>query len=180
MGSSFCNQNEDNWRLTAFPVVKYDPTNRNENGHYLVDEWTDFSDIGKVFGGKLFSYKDYLDIENKIIEAIIYMFNSNGCKKIRMKSIRIFNMPNLERLFDLQLKSSFHRIIKKRVLNLDEVVLAARLILRGVFIAELHCVNNKEIAVRFDYDYYVYFNTPDQIGIREFIETELGLFTRIY
>lgn len=37
------------WRIT-----KYDPSNRDVNGSYtLVDEWTEVSDIGCAFEGKV-------------------------------------------------------------------------------------------------------------------------------
>jgi hypothetical protein len=47
-------------------ITKYDPQNRDANGHYtLVDEWTSISDVGKSFQGKILTMEQYLAIEEK-------------------------------------------------------------------------------------------------------------------
>ena len=45
--------------MTEYRITKYDPANRI-NGVYMADEWTSFSDIGKVFNGTLLSQDTYL------------------------------------------------------------------------------------------------------------------------
>ncbi len=50
------------WRVT-----KYDPKNRDHNGWYVKDEWTDYSDIGKSFEGKRLTFWEYFNVESKYI-----------------------------------------------------------------------------------------------------------------
>lgn len=61
------------WRIT-----KYNPIFRNENGHYLLDEWICPSEIGKVLNGDLFTLENYLLIENAYIETIIEFLNEKN------------------------------------------------------------------------------------------------------
>ena len=47
--------------LKMHEIVKYPPQNYI-NGIYEKDEWTDYSDIGKVFDDKLFTLEEYLSV----------------------------------------------------------------------------------------------------------------------
>ena len=67
-----------NWRIT-----KYNPLLRDELGNYTKNEWTSFSDIGKSYEDRTFISDDYLRIENKYINAILWFMD---CMQIsRMK-----------------------------------------------------------------------------------------------
>ena len=48
--------------VTEYRITKYNPAHRI-NGVYTADEWTSFSDIGKVFGDTILSQDDYLKTE---------------------------------------------------------------------------------------------------------------------
>ncbi len=65
---------EEQWRLTAFEVMKYNPKFRNLEGHYLKKEWTEF-EIGKIFDGVELIYEDYKVVEDKYILAFQYLFD---------------------------------------------------------------------------------------------------------
>ena len=54
--------------LKMHEIVKYPPQNYI-NGIYEKDEWTDYSDIGKVFDDKLFTLEEYLSVEKKYINV---------------------------------------------------------------------------------------------------------------
>lgn len=62
----------DSWRLTANRIMKYDPLKRNEKGAYLEDEWTSFSDVGKVFSGVVLTLDEYQEMESKYVEAAYF------------------------------------------------------------------------------------------------------------
>ena len=59
---------ERDWKMTEYRITKYNPTNRSE-GIYMANEWTSFSDIGKVFGGTQLSEDVYLKTEQAYINC---------------------------------------------------------------------------------------------------------------
>ena len=58
------------WRIT-----KYNPQYRNASGFYLKNDWTSFSDMGKIFDEEELTFKKYLIIGNYYIETIILFMN---------------------------------------------------------------------------------------------------------
>ena len=142
---------EEQWRLTAFEVMKYNPKFRNLEGHYLKKEWTEF-EIGKIFDGVELIYEDYKVVEDKYI---------------------------LHNIRDQELEKFYTELKGRMTLNLNEAQMAARLILRGALYGRFYCKGNKEIGVRFGYDYYMFFNVPEKNKkeIRTYIEKEIRLFT---
>jgi len=50
--------------MVDYRVTKYDPKHRNELGHYLLDEWTEFSDVGESV-----TLEDYERFESAYISA---------------------------------------------------------------------------------------------------------------
>ena len=46
-----------------YRITKYNPKFRNNIGHYLRDEWIDYSEIGKFFMDEEFTYEEYIKKE---------------------------------------------------------------------------------------------------------------------
>ncbi len=61
-------------------ITKYDPTNRNELGHYTKDEWTSVSDICGKYD---LSEEGYLCVEDKYWTTVQTIMNSLGLKTLR-------------------------------------------------------------------------------------------------
>lgn len=84
-------------------IVKYSPWNY-VNGCYIKDEWTDYSDIGKVFDDKLFTLEEYLLVEQKYVNVILTILDELHCKYIRLdrwfkndaEDIKESRFPNFE------------------------------------------------------------------------------------
>jgi len=170
---------KDRWRLTAFEVMKYDPKYRNEEGHYLKKEWTEF-EIGKSFDGKILTYLDYKIIEDKYISAIVYLFEYFKCTRVQFtKKVIYLDDNELHLIIDEELINFYKLLKNRRILNLEETTMAARLILRNAIYGGFNCKGSKNISVRFGYDFYMYFNTPEHEKqvIKKYIEKEIGLFT---
>lgn len=53
-------------KMFCYKISKYNPNNYN-HGVYLLDEWTDFSDIGKIFNNNVFTMDEYLRVEQNYI-----------------------------------------------------------------------------------------------------------------
>ncbi|MEO7174621.1 MAG: hypothetical protein ABIV51_02280 [Saprospiraceae bacterium] len=168
---------QDRWRLSAFRVVKYNPKFRNDQGHYMKNEWSDFSDIGSEFDGQILTFEEYLMVENLYVQAVEYLFKANNCTKVQITS-RHFFTEDLPRVRDPELIEFYDKLLHKRTVSVYEAMLTTKLVLRGALSCQLQCKNNRHIAVRFSYEYYMYFNTPKPDIIRREIEDRFGLFTR--
>ena len=57
--------------MFCWQITKYNPKNRDKDGIYLKDEWTEYSDIGKIFEGKELAYEEYEKVEEKHIQAVL-------------------------------------------------------------------------------------------------------------
>lgn len=68
------------WLNRTNEIVKYSPEGYGLDGTYCKDEWTDFSDIGKIFNGKVFTKAEYIEIERRYIECAIEIISESQCK----------------------------------------------------------------------------------------------------
>lgn len=170
---------KDRWRFNTFEVMKYNPKFRNSEGHFMKKEWTGF-DIGKIIDGVELTYQDYKLVEDNYIHAFKYLFNYFECDRIQISEKTFYlGKKKIHRLFDQELEKFYTQLNRRWTLNIDEAQMAARLILRSAMYGRLYCKGNKELGVRFGYDYYMYFNVPEKNKkeIRNYIESEIGLFT---
>ncbi len=81
-----------------YVIIKYDPKFRNENGGYLKDEWTAISDIGEEFDSIVFTYEEYIKIENKYVEAVFLTMEYLNSKRIKISHIYKFKDSQKRRL----------------------------------------------------------------------------------
>ena len=55
--------------IHQYQVTKYNPDFRDSGGAYTKDEWTAFSDIGRLYGGVAFTIEEYLRVESAYIDV---------------------------------------------------------------------------------------------------------------
>lgn len=130
--------------MNSVRITKYDPRNRDANGHYtLVDEWTSISDVGKSFQGKILTMEQYLAIEEKYIQAVEVLLQKNWSS-----DIAIVDLENHrdETAMDLSEGKTISRTL------ISDLV---KLILREKVWGRL--VANNQFKIHFGYDYYMYF-----------------------
>ena len=166
----------DEWRLNAVSVTKYNPAFRNEKGHYLKDEWIGFGQIGRTFSGELLTLESYLQTEEKYINAASNFFRFHNCDKIVLKSIEKYDIEDYN-LDDKNILTSFyHRFSEGETILIGDLEMVIKLILRECMWCELVCSFSEDIAVRFGYDFYMYFNSnTDMRTLFKKVE-ELGLY----
>lgn len=68
--------------MNEYRITKYDPIRRNSHGHYLHDEWTEFSDVGASV-----SLEDYERVENAYINAALNFASSWGSTEISVSGL---------------------------------------------------------------------------------------------
>jgi hypothetical protein len=149
----------DNWRYTAHSITKYNPIHRDAKGHYTKNEWIGFFQIGQIINGKLLTFEEYSEFENKYIEAAYNFFRFHSCDKILLKNlekhdISTYNLKDKDQLFLL-----YDKITDDQIIEIENLGLLVRLILRELAWAELFCSDTPHIALRFGYDFYMYFNS---------------------
>lgn len=126
-------------------ISKYDSKYR-VNGVFTKEEWTDYSDVGGVFNGHVFTLKEYLKIEQKYLSVINDIINL--CK------IPNFIIDSLEK-YDETTKWENNKVISKEEIN--KII--------------IDCLRNKcwcrltlnEYYIHFGYDFYVYLSVPLKI-----------------
>ena len=169
------------WRWTADLIVKYAPENYDERGIYRKDEWTSSSDIGKVYDGKRFTREEYLETEDKYVQAVIRGMELTGC------SLSIHrNKSNMKRFTPKDPKDPLHEqnkalydmflSIKEGMrIHISQIEKAVRLNLREFMNCDL-TNKKKDFYVRFGFDYYMYFNSNiDKCILKKEIE-KIGLY----
>ena len=138
------------WRIT-----KYNPKMRNRDGSFSGNEWTSYSDIGKKYHNQEFTYQQYMEIENKYIQSILLFMNCLGINSLRLSKLEKNNSPNFG---DLNIHKFFDSLKEGNILNKDEIVKVARMVLREIMWCKLE---SRNMYVHFGYDYYMYLGTTE-------------------
>jgi len=124
--------------MLEFRVTKYDPKNRNEAGHYLLDEWTCFSEVG----GSV-SLEEYEKVEGAYLASAIDF--------ARMWSTEGFTISGLEDHHENT------QLVEGQQMTADDVPSVLRSILRNEFWCRLE---NTDGFIHVGWDYYMYVGVP--------------------
>lgn len=146
-------------------ISKYNPRYRKK-GKYLRDEWTAVSDIGRTFADGRLTFKTYLDWEDRYIDVILY-----ACKEVHLTHLTVEGLE----IDDVHDYPNFFQSLKNgQVLNLDEIALISRYILREMLWAKLI---SEDLQISFGYDYYFYLNSKRELKETEQYLLKKGLFS---
>ena len=147
--------------MTEYRITKYNPDNRVD-GVYMTDEWTSFSDIGKVFGGTKLSQDVYLQTEQAYIDCCIELIEKAKISKLYIKQAEYYT----EKVHFPSSISDAHEI--------RQVIAAC---LREQCWLKL---TSKDFVIHFGYDYYMYIGSS--LPTESVIETatHYGLYCEQY
>ena len=126
--------------MPVFRISKYDPQFRI-HGKYTADEWSDYSDIGSSFNGKILTEEDYLLTEKCYIQCIIEILYQS-----HISSLRIINLEKYEECVWTEGQNV-------TLGNIDAIICDC---LRNVCWCKLE---RDDVYVHFGYDYYVYMSS---------------------
>ena len=144
--------------MRQFRVTKYNPKHRNSSGAYTIDEWTEYSDVGK-----LVSIKQYEKVESSYLAALNCILIEN-----QIDSLYITDLEDHENLCPF---------VNGQVIFSNEFAQAFRSVLRSSFWCKFE---SKDCFVHFGYDYYAY------IGVASLTQSTIdnititGLFVENY
>lgn len=167
-------------RRKKTPITKYNPKFRNKLGHYEKEEWTSFSDLGKVYEGKLFKLKDYLKIEKLYADSVILamcFFKSKSIKithVLKLDKKKNFVNYDSSKLYQTYLKVKDGDIIKDEKVIRDLIKLRLR---EHFGELELMIDRKSRTEILFGFDYYMYLKTNRDIKPLLKQISEIGLYT---
>ncbi len=79
--------------MREFRISKYNPLLRR-NGIYVEDDWTDYSDIGKLFNGQELTFDKYTLVEQKYLQCVSNLLNHFNVNIIKLIAVELYE-PNL-------------------------------------------------------------------------------------
>jgi hypothetical protein len=146
--------------MYEYRVTKYDPALRDETGAFRGDDWTAVSDVGRSYGGVVFTRKEYDRVERAYVKAGLAFLREGGVMSVRVEQLE--TLPD----HPPQLQESC-------VLHVDQLSDVIARILREEFWCNLEGDNG---YLHFGYDYYLYIGVPQRCPVAEAFAKELGLF----
>ena len=138
-------------------IVKYNPEYYDFNGKYTNHEWSNFSDIGRVFNHKRFTLKQYLDVEDKYIHVAQDIIKASNITFLTVAYIERDELVSTENISE-EMADIIHHIHVGKRLNIYQCSLLLRAILRGA----VWCVlvnESKQFQISVGYDYYMHVHS---------------------
>lgn len=160
------------WRIT-----KYDPKYRDKNGFYTKEEWTSFSDIGRVFDNKIFTYLQYCQIEDAYVKSIQLFMDCLSLDSLQVTHLEKHNKLEPNSFCDSSMISMFESVKNDEKLSKKDIEILSRLVLRENLWCRLQANN---MFVHFGYDYYMYIGSNESCQCSIAKIQELGLFVEVY
>ncbi len=147
-----------------YRVTKYDPQDRDSAGRFRREVWTSFNDIGRVFGGEIFSKADYEAVEDKYVSVAVAFMKEAGVELLRIKELE--NPKSLPQEFE-----------EGRFVTLDEASVILREMLRDHFWCRLESVSG---FIHVGYDFYMYLGVLKRCPVATVHAGKMGLFVESF
>lgn len=155
----------ETWRLKAVSVAKYNPQLYNEEGDFIGDDWTSFSDIGKEIDSvtnTILTQERYLEVESKYLQALLLFMRQTNSSKIRVFDVyKHSDCADFDKHNDRSLYNIYQAVKENNVYQEEEVSSLLQLALREYLQISFELLPNSGNYVYFGYDYYMYFVSED-------------------
>jgi hypothetical protein len=132
-----------------YRITKYDPSLRDSSGAFMGNEWTSYSDVGRIFDGVPLPEFEYLNVE------AAYLFSVEAF--LREAKIATLQLRGLENNRGSLLPQF---IQSQAILTIPQCVEFARFALREIAWGKL--VSPGRAYVHFGYDYYMFLGLPSK------------------
>ncbi len=147
-----------------YRITKYNPSNRDATGGYLLDDWTSNSDIGSSFGGTILSEAEYNRVEDAYVLCAVSFLRESGIHQLVMTYLENhgdYHEPGLD-------------LKEGQVYSLQELERLFRLVLRETIWGKFEW---HDLAyVHFGYDYYMYLGVNQECPKSTAYAVQHGLF----
>ena len=143
--------------MNQFRITKYDPSLRDDQGAFVVPDWTSHSDIGDTFGGRVLTEQQYARVESAYVATAIAILRDARVTSLMARGVE------------------GHAPIKDgTVIGLNSMDEAFRAVLREQFWCRFESAGGA--FVHFGYDFYMYIGVPSISPATLADATALGLF----
>ncbi len=143
-----------------YRVSKYNPKLRDSFGNYLADDWTSYSDIGKMYLGKKLTFEEYKKVELSYIKFVLFSMKKTNIKHLKIEKLEKY--ADREGISTLSLESEmlYNRIKINYLVGVNELSRVLELQLRDFIWTKLTSDN---LTIDFGYDYYMYVTSKQMI-----------------
>lgn len=164
--------------MIEYRITKYNPDFRNKGGYYTdsYSDWTSSSEIGKVFNDKELTFLEYLEVENKYVEAIKQILSEFEIKKLRVINLSNHSYKLSKNELDVSSKilyEKFENIREDEVVELELIEVLIKANLREFVYCKLF---HEKITIKFGYDYYMYVISSKELKNSANTISDFGLF----
>lgn len=130
------------WRIT-----KYNPEFRDRSGAYSLDEWTSFSDVGKVYNGTKFTLNEYESYEKAYTESVLKLMECNHIENLQITGLEIYE----------EVDELISNLTDGMMLSIGEIKVVIKHVLREQIWCKL--VFGENFFVHFGYDFNMYIGS---------------------
>lgn len=146
---------------------KYDIKYRNELGHYLRDDWTSISDVGKVCEDELLTMEEYERVEKNYLNTLHDIAQTVGATQFQINGIEMWDFDTDQLDFPL---------INGTSINLNQCLTLSQKILRN----EIWCkIESEKLNIYFGHEYYIYISFDGDLDTVKAIIKKYDLFWEI-
>ena len=143
---------------------KYDIKYRNELGHYLRDDWTSISDVGKVCEGELLTMEEYERVEKNYLDALLDIIQTIGISRFQIYSSGVWDLDTSQIDFPLS---------EGTIINIEQCLLLSQQTLREKV---WHIIKSPKLNIYFGHDYYIYISFDGDLDTVKAIIKKYDLF----
>ena len=173
---------DERWLKYGYEIVKYSPDGYDSNGCYQKDEWTSIADIGCSFHGQIFTFEEYVQVEDCYVNLIMEIIKVIGVKYLTVGYLESSSEAVAEWYSKTPFKAENARLYtfaktlhQGQRISMTNIPLVVKLCLRECLYAVL--VNLKHnLQIDFGYDYYMHIHTQVDEKILQEIASRNKLF----
>lgn len=144
--------------MQVYRVSRYSPVDRDPSGRYLKDTWTSVSDIGRAYGGEIFTADTYRRVEAGMLEATVSFYRDAGSPLLLTCEVEP-GPPGQNALDGWRLDPPSER---ERVRSEEQLTAVVRACLRELFWCRLesspHQSEPPPVMIFTGYDFYLYWS----------------------
>ncbi len=173
-------QDKWQWLDRAVSVTKYNPRLFDGNNVYIKDEWTSYSDIGKMYGGHRFTREEYERVEMLYIEAVGLFMHFIGVNQVQINDYnRRYAFLSDCKKRDPQLYDTCKGLKDGSVIKGVQLQQVLQLVLREYIQMSLLVEKDSNSHILLGYDYYMYFVSDKEVSVLSTAVEKVGLFFQV-
>lgn len=146
--------------MYKYQITKYNPDDRDENGHYKRHgEWTDFDQVGTLCEGSMFTLQDYEKVESAYLDVAESFLKESGVQSLHIYGLKYYD--------------SIGQFREGDVVNVNEIRPLLKSVLRCEMFAQFE---SRNCYIHFGMDYYMFIGVEEECHKSKEMASRLGLY----